>query len=270
MATPAVREATRARYLYGIVWADRRPALEGLVGVGGASLSLVEEGSLAAVIGDVAREDLAPPEDEHEGAAWLERAVLAHEHVLERCLEPGPVLPMRFATTLRDDGDVRTLLREREAEFISVLEQLLGRREWGVKALLRDPDGLFRHLRAERGDLAARAAELDDRSPGAAYLARKQLDRELVVAGDDLIAELVHAAHQRLAEGAVGANIPHTSQRRPERVYLNAAYLVAEVEEQAFRETVAELGAEHAEVGLEYELTGPWPAYNFIDEEPRQ
>jgi gas vesicle protein GvpL/GvpF len=268
MATPTVREATQARYLYGIVWADRRPALEGVVGVGGAPLSLLEEGSLAAVVGDVAREDLAPPEDEHESAAWLERAVLAHERVLEGCLEPGPVLPMRFATTLRDDGDLRTLLRERDAEFTTVLERLLGRREWGVKALLRDPDSLVRHVRAVRDDLAARAAELDDRSPGAAYLARKQLDRELALAGDDLIAELAQAAHERLAEAAVGARIPHTSQqRRGERVYLNAAYLVAEVEEQAFRQTVAELGAEHAAVGLEYELTGPWPAYNFVGEE---
>jgi Gas vesicle synthesis protein GvpL/GvpF len=270
MATPTVGEATRARYVYGIVWADRRPGLEGVVGVGGAPLSFIEEGGLAAVVGDVARKDLAPPEAEAEGAAWLERAVLAHEHVLEHCLEPGPVLPMRFATTLREDGDLRTLLREREAEFTAVLERLLGRREWGVKALLRDPDSLVRHVRAERGDLAARAAELDDRSPGAAYLARKQLDRELALASDDLIAELVHAAHQRLAAAAVEASIMPTSQPRPDRVCLNAAYLVAESDEQAFQETVTELGDEHADLGLEYELTGPWPAYNFIDEERQQ
>ncbi|HKU55511.1 MAG TPA: GvpL/GvpF family gas vesicle protein [Gaiellaceae bacterium] len=270
MATPTLGEATRARYLYGIVRTDRRPALEDVVGVGGGPLSFVEEGPLAAVVGDVAREDLVPPEAEPEGAAWLERAVLAHERVLERCLEPGPVLPMRFATTLRADGDLRTLLRERAAEFASVLERLLGRREWGVKALLRAPDKLVRSVQASRSDLAARAAELDDRSPGAAYLARKQLDRELVLAGDDLIDELVDAAHRRLATCATESTITGASQPRPERVYLNAAYLVEELEERAFRETLAELGREHAEVGLEYELTGPWPAYNFVDDELRR
>jgi Gas vesicle synthesis protein GvpL/GvpF len=272
MATPTAGELTRARYLYGIVRVDRRPTLEGAVGVGGAPPFFVEEGSLAAVVGDVAKEDLAPPEAEaeHEDTAWLESAVLAHEHVLERCLEPGPVLPMRFATTLREEGDVRTLLREREAEFASVLERLLGRCEWGVKALLRDPDGLVRHVRANRGDLAAGEAELDDRSPGAAYLARKRLDREFALAGDDLIAELVSAAHQRLAAAAVEARVTPRSQPRSERVYLNAAYLVPKLDEQAFRDTVAELGREHAQAGLEYELTGPWPPYNFVDGELQQ
>lgn len=267
MATPAAGERTRARYLYGIVRADRRPALEGAVGVGGAPPFFVDEGPLTAVVGDVAREDLAPPGGEGEDAAWLERAVLAHEHVLERCLEPGPVLPMRFATTLREEGDVRTLLREREAEFGAVLERLLGRSEWGVKALLRDPERLAGHVLAGRPDLAAREAELAERSPGAAYLARKQLDRELALAGEDLVTELVYTAHGRLAAAAVEARLMSTSQPRPERVHLNAAYLVAEADEQAFRETLAVLGGEQTDLGLVYELTGPWPAYNFIEEE---
>jgi len=270
MTTPPVGELTRARYLYGIVRADRRPELEGVVGVGGTPPFFVEEGSVTAVVGNVAPEDLVPPEAEHEGASWLERVVRAHEHVLERCLEPGPVLPMRFATTLREDGDLRTLLREREAEFSTALERLLGRREWGVKALLRDAEALVRHVRAKRDDLAAREAELDDRSPGAAYLVRKRLDRELALAGDELVAEFVYDAHKRLAAAAVDARLTAASQPRPERVYLNAAYLVPEVDEEAFRETVADIAREHSAVGLAYELTGPWPAYNFIEEELRQ
>ena len=58
-----------------------------------------------------------------------------------------------------------------------------------------------------------------------------------------------------------------SAQPRKERVYLNAAYLVAEAAEQDFRQILAKLGAEHAELGLDYELTGPWPAYNFVTDE---
>lgn len=267
MATPTVADGTRVCYLYGIVRADRQPLLEGILGVGGAPLSLVQSGSLAAVIGDVAREDLAPPTAEPEDATWLERAVLAHEHVLEQCLEPGPVLPIRFATTLRENGHVLALLREREIEFSASLERLLGRREWGVKARLRSSEALLRHVRMTRSDLAAAEANLENRSAGAAYLARKRLDQELGRAGDDLIAGLVNAAHERLTAAAGDSRLMTSAQPRKERTFLNAAYLVAEAGEQDFRRALTELGAEHAEVGLDYELTGPWPAYNFVADE---
>jgi hypothetical protein len=266
MATPAIAEATRVCYLYGVVRADRVPRLDGVAGVGDAQVSFLDSDGLAAVVADVARRDFIPLDPEHEDTGWLERAVRAHESVLERCLEPGPVLPMRFATTVRDDADVRALLREREAEFTASLGRLLGHREWGVKALLSDPEALEQHVLEVRGDLAARERELADRSPGAAYLARKRLDHEIALVVDELSAELVHRAHQRLADSAVDACLLSGSQPRAERVQLNAAYLVAEAGEAAFEGVVAGLDRAHAELGFRYELTGPWPAYNFVDQ----
>lgn len=270
MATPTVAEATRVSYLYGVVLADRLPALDGVAGVGGAALSFVDSDRLVAVVADVARRDFIPSGAEREDTAWLERAVRAHESVLERCLEPGPVLPMRFATTVRDDDDVRALLREHQAEFTAALERLLGHREWGVKALLGDPEALAQHVLAVRADLAARERALAGRSPGAAYLARKRLAGETAAAGDDLSAEVAQSSHRRLAEIAADASLLTGSQSRRERVYLNAAYLVAEAEEQEFEAVVAELDREHAELGLRFELTGPWPPYNFVDHPERE
>jgi hypothetical protein len=269
MATPAVAEATRVCYLYGVVLGERIPLLDGVAGVGDAPVSLVKADRLVGVVADVARRDFIPADPERTDTAWLERAVRAHESVLERCLAPGPVLPMRFATTVRDEADVRALLREHQAEFTASLERLVGRREWGVKILLRDPAALARHVLRVRHDLAARDGELANRSPGAAYLARKRLDGEIALAGDDVAAEIVVGAHQRLAAAAVDARVLDGSQPRKERVHLNAAYLVAEADEGAFEAAVAELDSEHAELGLRYELTGPWPAYNFVDQPER-
>jgi hypothetical protein len=270
MATPTIAEATRVCYLYGVVRGDRLPMLDGIAGVGDAPLSFVESDKLVAVVADVARRDFIPPDAEREDATWLERAVRAHEFVLERCLHPGPVLPMRFATTVRDDADVRALLHEHQAEFAASLERLLGHREWGVKAILSDPEALARHVLRVRGDLGVRERDLAERSPGAAYLARKQLDREIELAGDDLSLEIVRGTHQQLASRALDAVLLNGSQPRAERVFLNGAYLLAEADEAAFEAAVAELDREHAEFGLHYELTGPWPAYNFVDQPERQ
>lgn len=267
MPTPAVAEGTRVSYLYGVVSTYQRPKLEGVVGVGGGRISFVEEGMLTAIVGAAAAADLSPPEEAEQEAAWLESAVRAHEYVLERCLEPGPVVPMRFATTLREEKDVRALLRERKTEFVNSLDRLAGTREWGVKGSLRNPTALARHIREARGDLAAKERELDGRSSGASYFGRKRLEQELTLAGDELVAESVRVAHEILAAVAVGACLTATRQPRSERIWLNGAYLVSETEEEAFRTQVAELDRAHAEVGVRYELTGPWPAYNFVGDE---
>ena len=138
-----------------------------------------------------------------------------------------------------------------------------------MKGSLRDPGALARHVRETRDDLVAVERELDGRSSGASYFARKRLDQEVTLAADDLAAELVHLAHERLATAAVDARLTATRQPRSERIRLNGAYLVAEADEEAFRVHVAELGHEQAEVGMHYELTGPWPAYNFVGDEVR-
>jgi Gas vesicle synthesis protein GvpL/GvpF len=267
MPTPAVAEGTSVSYLYGVVRSDQRPKLEDIVGVGGGRVSFVEEGVLTAVVGAVAAADLTPPQNGEQEAAWLEAAVRAHEYVLERSFEPGPVVPMRFATTLREEADVRALLRERETELVASLERLAGTREWGVKGSLRDPAALARRVREARGDLVAEERELDGRSSGASYFARKRLDQELTLAGDALVAESVRLAHELLAAAAVDARLTATRQPRSKRIWLNGAYLVAETEDEAFRAQVVELDRDHAEFGVRYELTGPWPAYNFVGDE---
>ena len=129
------------------------------------------------------------------------------------------------------------------------------------------PNLIEQHVLGARDDLAARGRELADRSPGAAYLARKRLDQELAIAGEVGLAELVQTAHERLAAVAAEACLTIRSQPRAQRVHLNAAYLVPEAEEEPFHLAVAELGREQADVGLLYELTGPWPAYNFVGEQ---
>jgi hypothetical protein len=46
---------------------------------------------------------------------------------------------------------------------------------------------------------------------------------------------------------------------------LNGAYLVPDGDER-FAAEVALLAEEHAAAGITFELTGPWPPYNFAEE----
>ncbi len=45
---------------------------------------------------------------------------------------------------------------------------------------------------------------------------------------------------------------------------LNAAYLLDDHRNESFYEELENLSGRFAPLGIELELTGPWPAYNFV------
>ena len=73
------------------------------------------------------------------------------------------------------------------------------------------------------------------------------------------LGELLVAAQARLVA-------PELSGRDGEMV-LNSAYLVSD--RPRFEGELTALARELSERGLELELTGPWPPYNFVSEELR-
>ena len=77
-------------------------------------------------------------------------------------------------------------------------------------------------------------------------------------------------AHARLAAVAVEAKLnplqPRELTNRDERMLLNGVYLVDDRASSEFADVAAALQSEYAADGVELELTGPWPPYNFVND----
>ena len=148
-------------------------------------VELVRDGGLAAI---ASRVDLAEFGEEAlaeraRSSTGSRRAALAHEEVLERALQGGrSLLPFRFGTIYLDTEQVGALLRERSSELSGGLERVRDRLELGVRGAL-DPARAEAALLESDPDLAPLAAELAGSSSGAAYMRRKQLERELACRG---------------------------------------------------------------------------------------
>ena len=93
--------------VYGIVPAET--PLDGApTGIGGAPVSRVVAGGLAALVSPVEGEELRA----------TRRDLLSHSAVLERAIAAGPVLPLRFGIVLRDEDAVaQELLEPRRDEL---------------------------------------------------------------------------------------------------------------------------------------------------------
>lgn len=245
-AEPA-RSGDRAFYVYGVIADEGSAAIEEIDGV-----AVLREGELAAAVGRVPLEDF--DEDQLRAhladMAWVERTARAHEQTLEAIRSRTTVIPMRMCTVYRTESGVRDMLRRESDALRETLAKLNVKTEWGVKVML-DP-----------------AQRKDDRSSGAAYMERRreQLDQDQALTGR--VQEATAHIHERFCELSsegvlVPLQRPEASGRAVEMV-LNGAYLVEDSAQERFREEIPALQAQFGPLGLVLELTGPWPAYNFV------
>jgi hypothetical protein len=261
--TAAVETATP--YLYGVVAAGTLPAgfVDRVVPIDARHpVRVIPSEHVAAIVSDVSVDEFGEPSllEHLNDPLWLQAKATAHEDVLEAVLATTDVVPFRFCTIYRSEADVRAYLAAAETELVAMLEQLAGCFELGVKCFVEDD-------RTPASD--------DDAEPGAsagrAYLLRRQQEQRAAAERSRAVADCVGTAHERLAAAAVDARLnppqPPELSGRPEPMILNAAYLVDRADEH-FREEVDALAAELERVGLSFEVTGPWPPYNFVTAGP--
>jgi hypothetical protein len=250
-------------YVYGVVplGEARETVFDGLEGVGGGSVALVDAGELAAIVSEVPLSEFGeePIVDNLRNPAWLEHRARTHEAILDTALRFTPVVPFRFGTIYRGEDHVREMLSSHE-RLTEALERVRGRVELGVKGFLAETPA----------DTALNEAE-DEPSAGRRYLEAKQRARQLAEERDALKARLADASHERLAAAADGGRAnplqPRELSRSEHDMFLNGAYLVATDREGEFRAAVEDLRTELEPRGAFYELTGPWPPYNFVEEQ---
>jgi hypothetical protein len=103
---------------------------------------------------------------------------------------------------------------------------------------------------------------------GRAYLERRLDERARAAQEAAVVEEALREAHTRflvLAEdGVLNRPQPRELTGRDDEMVLNAAYLVA-ADDTSLVDEVAAAGDRYRELGLVFEITGPWPPHNFVE-----
>jgi hypothetical protein len=250
MAAMPVPESDAGWYLYGVVAAGAAPPDTAAVDPRHAVVALAEErvAGLASRVSLAEFDEAALPERLAD-AAWLEEKIRAHEQVLEAALAAAAVVPCRFCTVYRDEHELRRFLADRADVLELTLERLEGRVELGVKAFAP-------------GAAPSEAAEAES---GRAYLEARGREKQAREELSRSRAAIAHDLHRRLLAAADGGVLLDLQSRelsgRTADMVFNGSYLVAD--RARFEQAVADAAPD----GLELELTGPWPPYNFVPEE---
>jgi hypothetical protein len=260
------------RYLYGIVPASAPAPPSALRGIGDSPVRLLEAGGLAAIVSDVPAGDY----DETVIAAgladvrWAGARAAEHERVLTWFVDRTTVVPSTPFSLHASDDLVRSRLAEQQALMHESLRRLSGHQELGIR-IWRDEETFARRLVALSSTLAALHAEHREASPGRRYLLGRRIDELRAEESERVTADAVAAAYADLravATRAIALPIPPTSgEGRSRTLVLDAVFLVANASDGEFRRVVQRWMDEQRDAGLEWEFTGPWPAYHFVRDE---
>ena len=250
-----------AVYLYCVVRAARKPALarvpRGLPDAARPGAYRLSSALwLIAAEVPLDRYDSAHLEPRLRDLQWVSDIALAHEAVVEHFARAKGtiVVPMKLFTMFSSMEKAAADVAAGRTAIERAMRRIAGCEEWGVRITRRPgaavPSG------------AARPAS------GAAFLAAKKAVRDVaanvraasLAAADTAFGRLrrmARAAHQRPRRQEPGSNPP----------ILEAAFLVTTGARARFTAEAKRQSALCARAGADLTLTGPWPAYNFIESE---
>ena len=234
---------------------------------GESELELVGDGALAAVVSGVPLADYGEGElpSRLADATWTATRALRHERVVEHFARRAAVVPLRFGTIyLRREG-VERMLSERGAQFLSILKRLEGREEWGLNVYVERG-----RLREAVAGVSARLREMEERAaaspPGRAYLVRKKIESlrdEEARAETRRVAAEVESRVAEASDAAARLRVLKDEATEEGELAARLAFLVLRQKFDEFRAAAEALAGEYTPLGFRFELTGPWPAYNF-------
>lgn len=232
-----------AYVIYGVV---QEPAIVGapMTGLQGRDVKFVAGCGLCAAVSEITDPEGAPPVSE----------LLVYCKVVEDLHRLQAVVPMRYGCFLGGIEEIRNALQERRRQYATLLGQLAGHVEMGVRILLPAKGRRPRQEETTPGRDAFHPAP-----DGRAYLARRKghyhMQNENLQGCREIIDRYIQsfsglfAKHRTATESKNGGLVCSL-------YFLTPAGMV-----DRFRETFGRT-AENGEVKAM--LSGPWPPYNFV------
>jgi hypothetical protein len=258
--------ATSAVYLYCLVRAARQPSTTRVpAGLDGAARPepFKDGGTLWLIAADVPLDIYGPSrlEPRLRDLEWVSEAAVQHERVVEHFvrMRNTTVLPMKLFTMFSSIDRAVADIRTRRATLDRAIRHIAGCEEWGIR--------VTRSVTSPPVPRAGgRTSNPDARIGGTAFLVARRDARdaaravrlEAIAAADrafERLQRFARDARRRERQSEPGSNPP----------LLDAAFLVTASSRGRFKAEVRRQSIACASAGARMTLTGPWPAYNFVD-----
>jgi hypothetical protein len=199
---------------------------------------------------------------------WLTPKVRYHEEIIRHAMEKSDVLPIRFGSIFTDVEKVLSILNTGYNEFSSYFDFINDKEEWGVKVYTEE-------IESEKIASTVEAIKQLDKQiasvkPGQAFLLKKKRENLIRMQTDDYLRRLSGELYDRMSSWAIkGCRNKVLSKQatgKDARMILNAAFLLNKKDVDIFKGNLNILALDCQSDGIFFQISGPWPCYNFCPE----
>ena len=252
-----------AKYVYGVISSEEAMSF-GPIGIGdrGDEVYTVPYKDLLAAVSDCAYVDYAAVKDTDKEK--VVRDLAAHQRVIEEVMDGSTILPAKFGTMVKDEGEVEAILRRGYFTLKEALATAQNKVEVEVVATW-DLDSVMQDISRERPIAKLRA---DIQRKGSRL--RTVADRIEI---GKMVYESLARRRQNYQEEILGALAGLALRLRKnvlldDSFVLNVAFLVDKDRQEQFDGKVREVD-DGLGGALNFRVIGPLPAYSFSTIEVR-
>ena len=198
---------------------------------------------------------------------WLDINAREHIGVIGILMKQSDVIPFNFGTIFETEENLKKFITEYSGSLSDNLEYISGKEEWSIKIYCN-----LKVITEQIDELSTEAADLEKQimasSPGKAFLLKRkkadlienELNRLLKIYGQEYFNEI-----RDLSEDTTLNNLlPKELTGREDSMILNAAFLVLKEKSDVLTSVLASLQKKYQHLGLNSEVSGPWPPYSFV------
>jgi gas vesicle protein GvpL/GvpF len=177
---------------------------------------------------------------------------VAHEAVVEHFarIRRASVVPMKMFTMFSSDERAAAEMSGRRREIDAVMRRIADCEEWGVRV-----------MKGRQPNVATPAAET---SSGTAFLSARKRARDTARLATQQAAQAAATAFEELSPLARETRSRTGAPEGAIPPLLDAAFLIPSSRRTKFRAAARRAAKACAGAGAEMIVTGPWPAYNFV------
>lgn len=186
--------------------------------------------------------------------------LMMHQNAVSKVMEKNDtVIPVSFGNVFHSKEDVKVILENLYPQFEKLFPEIKGKIELGLKVVAKQ-DWLEKQA-ADDPQLSKMKAQMGGKSEAASYYDRIEIGGAAQKFFEALRAEVEESILEPLKEVAVSVRINDPIN---EKMLMNAAFLVDKDKEEAFDKKVNDVHEEW-EDKADFNYSGPWPAYNFVN-----
>ena len=256
-----------AIYLYSIVPYDYIIPLD-ILGMDNINnLYYIEHEDIKAIVSKVPLEDFSEEAfaQNVENMEWLKQKAILHSNIINQLFsKASSFIPVKFGTIYLCEESAYIFLRDNYQIMKEALQKVKEKEEWGIKLYCDLNKFIETEMVNEKKSVLEQTSNI---SKGAQYFLQKKLSGTI----ENMAKSKVFTISQKIFdefsasyfEGKLNKILSKEATGRSLDMYMNSVFLIHKDNVVKFKQTAENYKNDYRSIGINIELIGPWPPYNF-------